>query len=129
MRAHFVGCFINSRRVIGFGFFEIKGKLLCKKLKTNFPNDANERFEENISITFVESNSGTLYGRKLRKGVGTILKSRLLGVMVCNELKWEKYNRQGKDAHFNNRKDNNHKTIQKFNNDRDHSSFLSSRAK
>jgi len=60
MRAHFVGCFINSRRVIGFGFFaKLKENIFTKKLKTNFPNDANERFEENISITFVESNSGT----------------------------------------------------------------------
>jgi len=31
MRAHFVGCFINSRRVIGFGFFEIKKKTFLQK--------------------------------------------------------------------------------------------------
>jgi len=40
------------------GFSKLKDNFY-KKLKTNFPNDANERFEENISITFVESNSGT----------------------------------------------------------------------
>jgi len=28
---------------------------------------------------------------------------------------------KGKDARFNNRKDNNHKTVQKFNNGRNHS--------
>jgi len=41
------------------GFSKLKENIFTKKLKTNFPNDANERFEENISITFVESNSGT----------------------------------------------------------------------